>query len=218
MSLARCVVIFFCALLPINIGAQSPGAGVQRTPMATPADASTPPIRVESPDGKFSVEIQTNSKADDLDNLLVIRNGEKEIARKQTFGYLLNVFWTDTGKYVAINNRRANAGDYLWIFSLSNGECIKAADSDSDILHSRAMAAFQRIDKRAVPDKLQKEWIQGKGWWGSDNKLLVRVSARYDYIVGEFPAHFVYDAQVKVAGLKIEFVSGEARAVSYLTD
>ncbi len=43
-------------------------------------------------------------------------------------GYLLNAFFSPDNAYVAINNRRANACDYLWVISLRNGKAIKMPD------------------------------------------------------------------------------------------
>ena len=40
-------------------------------------------------------------------------------------GYLLDVFYSADNRYVAINNRRANAGDYLWVISLRDGQPLK---------------------------------------------------------------------------------------------
>jgi hypothetical protein len=39
-------------------------------------------------------------------------------------GYLLDVFFSPDNAHVAINNR-PNAGDYLWVISLRNGQAIK---------------------------------------------------------------------------------------------
>lgn len=178
-----------------------------------------PPTQVDSPDKRFTVELQDTAPDQKfIDRVLIIREGGREIARQKTLGYLLNVFWDDTGKYVAVNNRRANAGDYIWIFSLPDGKCIKTADSGQfAFLSQPALKAFQRLDSRATDEKLEKIWIKAKGWWGS-GKLLVQVASRYGYNVGKFPAHFVYDAQVTISASKFGLVSGEARRVDYLSD
>jgi hypothetical protein len=180
-----------------------------------------PPKHVDSPDQRFSVDMEPSKSGEEQngnDEAMVIRESGKEIARRATFGFLLDVFWDDRGKYVAINNRQANAGDYLWVFSLPDGKCIKEPDSPQlKPLSKLALDAFQRLDKRATDQKLEKVWVTGKGWWG-DGKLLIRFAARYGYTVGKFPAHFVYDAQAKISGSKLEFIPGEARAVQYLSD
>jgi hypothetical protein len=192
---------------------------------AAPAQTSdwTPPTRVDSPDKRFSIEIRENPEpkhdSGRDERLLTISDRGKQIAEHKTYGYLLDVFWSDTGKYVAVNNRRANAGDYIWIFSLPDGKCVKMADTDQlAFLSRRAGEAIHRLDNRATEDKLEKEWINAKGWWGSGNKLLIRIGTRYGFMIGEFPAHFVYDAVVRIDGSNFVFVSGEARQVAYLGD
>jgi hypothetical protein len=185
------------------------------------AEEWKPPTHVDSPDRRFSVQIQ-NTAADEKsinDRLLIIRDRDKEIARQKTLGYLIDAFWDDTGKYVAVNNRRANAGDYVWIFSLPDGKCVKAPDSPQlAFLSKSALEAFHRLDSRATDEKLEKVWVKAKGFWGSGNKLLIRFAARYGYTAGKFPAHFVYDAQVKISGSNLVLLSGEARRVDYLSD
>jgi hypothetical protein len=172
----------------------------------------------DSPDQRFSVELwrspENSSTLDDLDSLVILDEHHKPITTRKTFGYIRNVFWSDNGKYVAIYNRRANAGDYVWIFSLPDGKCIKAADDGQlAFLQQLACKAFQRLDSRATDKDLLKVWINPKGWWGNDNKLLIRVACGYD-ISGPLHTQFVYDATVRVSGSTIAFVSGEARKVA----
>ncbi len=183
--------------------------------------AWTPPPRVDSPDQRFSVEIRDNTDPSakyDADRLLIISDHGRPIAEHKTFGFLLDVFWSDDQDYVAINNRRGNAGDQVWVFSLPDGKCIKTADSKQfDFLEHLASKAFKHLDNRALPAKLEKEWIYTKGWW-KGNKLLVRVECRYGFLIGRFPAHFIYDAEVRVSDSNFAFASGEARKRAYPTD
>src|SRR5262249_26313243 len=132
--------------------------GLLAIPLRATAQTSnenwTPPTHVDSPDQQFSVEITDNPNSGgkfEIERLLVIvRDHSKAIASYPTYGYLLDVYWDDTGKYVAVNNRRANAGDYVWVFSLPDGKCLKQADSQQfSFLSKRAREAFKRIDGRA---------------------------------------------------------------------
>ena len=59
---------------------------------------------------------------------LRVSAGGKKLAEFPTMGYLLNVFFSPDNAYVAINNRRANSGDYLWVISLRDGKAIKMPD------------------------------------------------------------------------------------------
>jgi hypothetical protein len=59
---------------------------------------------------------------------LRVSAGGKILAEFPTMGYLLDVLFSPDNAYVAVNNRRANAGDYLWVMSLRDGKPIKMPD------------------------------------------------------------------------------------------
>jgi hypothetical protein len=59
---------------------------------------------------------------------LRVSAGGQTLAEFPTMGYLLNVFFSPDSAHVAINNRRANAGDYLWVISMHDGRAIKMPD------------------------------------------------------------------------------------------
>lgn len=198
-------ILLFYGAGRCSFGTDAPNeaAAQQLQPPATlqSPSASRAPPHVESPDGRFSVEIRANS--------LIIRDRGKQITERTTWGGLWDAFWSDTGQYVAINNRRGNAGDYIWIFSLPDGKCIKEADNNQlDFLSKLASKAFQRLDAGATEDRLENASIRAMGW-GSGNNLLIQLSSRYG-IRGQC-LHFVYDAEVRLSGPTIVFVSGQAR-------
>ena len=56
---------------------------------------------------------------------IAVRNGKQYVAKYPTEGYLIDAFWSPDGRYVAVDNRRANSGDYLWVFRLRDGHAIK---------------------------------------------------------------------------------------------
>jgi len=62
------------------------------------------------------------------ESMLRVLAGSKKLAEFPTMGYLLNVFFSPDNANVAINNRRANSGDYLWVISLRDGKAIKMPD------------------------------------------------------------------------------------------
>jgi hypothetical protein len=84
---------------------------------------------LRSPDGRYSVEIvqKPMRKADaTLDFFtLVLSSKGKPVARVPSYGHLTAAFWSDDGNYVAVNNRRGNSGDYLWVFRLADGDALK---------------------------------------------------------------------------------------------
>ena len=71
-----------------------------------------------------------------------------------------------------------------------------------------ASKAFQRLDSGATEAALENTSIRAIGW-SSGNDLLIEVSSRYD-VRGQC-RHLVYDAEVRLSGSNIIFVSGEAR-------
>jgi hypothetical protein len=90
-------------------------------------DTSGPPTEACSRDREYCVRMIETPHHPDECTLRVSANG-RTIAEFPTFGYLLGVFFSPNNAYVAINNRRANAGDYLWVISLKNGQAIKMPD------------------------------------------------------------------------------------------
>ena len=90
---------------------------------------SQPPRELFSPDGKHSVKmLETALPGSDPDDgflTLTVRAGERILSQFPTEGYLIDAFWSPDGRYVAVDNRRANSGDYLWVFSLGDGRAIK---------------------------------------------------------------------------------------------
>jgi len=93
------------------------------------ATEAPPPEELYSPDGRHSVRILGSALpgADPYDGFFTIAvcSGKQYVAKYPTEGYLLDAFWSPNGKYVAVDNRRANSGDYLWVFRLSDGRAIR---------------------------------------------------------------------------------------------
>ena len=107
---------------------------------------------------------------------LVVENHGKAVARYPTFGYLLDVYWSPDQKYVAVNNRRANGGDYLWIISLPEGKALKmpndlAEDLDKKQLGSAAGDDAAPIERevtakyaQCTAESINHEWLTARGW------------------------------------------------------
>jgi len=95
---------------------------------ATAAD-SEPPAELCSPDHRYCVTILDSAlPGADPDNgffTIAVRSGRQFITKYPTIGFLLDAFWSPDGKHVAVDNRRANSGDYLWVFRLSDGRAIR---------------------------------------------------------------------------------------------
>jgi hypothetical protein len=93
------------------------------------AAVEEPPEELYSRDQRYSVRILHStlpgSNPDDASVTIAMRSGDRYISKYPTEGYLIDAFWSPDGKYVAVDNRRANSGDYLWVFQLRDGRAIK---------------------------------------------------------------------------------------------
>ena len=103
------------------------GANTQRELSQKANNESGPPSQVCSRDSKYCVAmIATVGHPDEC--TLRVSAGGKRLKEFPTMGYLLDVFFSPDNAHVAINNRRANAGDYLWVISLRDGTARKMPD------------------------------------------------------------------------------------------
>src|SRR5262245_11229243 len=103
------------------------GADRQRKPPRKSSNASGPPSQVCSSDGKYCVRMKPTAGRPD-ECTLRVSAGAKIFANFSTMGYLLDAFFSPDNAYVAINTRRSNSGDYLWVISLRDGRPIKIPD------------------------------------------------------------------------------------------
>jgi hypothetical protein len=130
-----------------------------------------------SPDKLYTVTIDRSAlPGSDPDSgcytIILARNGET-LAKAPTIGYLLDAHWSFNGKYVAVNNRRENNGDYLWVFSLVDGRIIKAPDNGN------VLAAIDRLSEK-LPQysrgKLSRGYIAASDWANGDKlKVTTRI-------------------------------------------
>ena len=149
----------------------------------------TPPSKICDLSGERCVRLVSNGqpKATDGDCALVISSKGKDLSRSSTYGYLLSAVWSPDGKYVAVNNRRANAGDYVWIFSLTNGAAIKvpgdiAAEQKRTMMatdHSKVVKEITRRFPSCIADTLRKSSLTARSW-RNPNELIVREDFIFD--------------------------------------
>lgn len=169
-----------------------------------------PPAFIASPDGKSSVRIlqQAMPGADAATDFftLEVLVGEAVVARVPTMGYLLSAHWRPDGTMVAVNNRRGNSGDYLWVFSLPDGACYKRAD---DPLGQRwiymAVTEVEDKVKEANAESLYRNWMTAEGWTPS-GELRVVVRTRYREVG-------TYDFQATATLRNGKLVLGDGKAV-----
>jgi hypothetical protein len=88
-----------------------------------------PPSELYSPDHQYCVTILQTALAgsDPYEGFftIAVRHGKQDLSKFRTEGYLIDAFWSPDGRYVAVDNRRANSGDYLLVFRLTDGRAIK---------------------------------------------------------------------------------------------
>jgi hypothetical protein len=103
------------------------GTNTQRERSQKANNESGSPSQVCSRDSKYCVAMIATAGHPDECTLRVSAGG-KRLKEFPTMGYLLDVFFSPDNAHVAINNRRANSGDYLWVISLRDGTARKMPD------------------------------------------------------------------------------------------
>jgi len=114
----------------VLVAVSTRGSGDQQQP-SQKDEQFGPPIEVCSRDSKYCVRMIRKSGHPD-DCTLRLSSSGRTLAEFPTLGYLLDVFFSSDNRYVAINNRRANSGDYLWVISLRDGQALKIPDDVAD--------------------------------------------------------------------------------------
>ena len=138
-----------------------------------------------TPDKQYCVEITERKlpgSPELEDATLILRHKGRVLARYPTFGYLLNIYWSPHLRYVALNNRRANSGDWLWVISLADGKVIKMPTDLAEELHKKMLGAPDADDAglREITEKFSQcagegihhEYLLAMSWQ-SDDELRV---------------------------------------------
>jgi hypothetical protein len=141
--------------------------------------AALPPSEISSPDRVYSVQIlHTALPGSDsyigFYTITVSRLGTV-FSKYATEGYLLEAFWATDGKFVAVNNRRSNSGDYLWIFRLSDGKALRVPnDDEAPSFVSRVQAKFHELSNKSF----NRRYTLARGWETS-RQLRVRTNLEF---------------------------------------
>jgi hypothetical protein len=154
-----------------------------------------------SPNGDYTVQIVSRPlpHADSVtgDSILVLLERGRPIIKVPTTGYLINAIWSPNGRYVAVNNRRGNSGDYVWVFSLDGARSLKRPDDDSFAVPSKKIS---RICSECDESSFDKDLAIAKSWRSGD-ELEVEMRWRF-YKTALIVGHSVF----KVSGHKIKLV------------
>ena len=134
-----------------------------------------------STDGAYCVELVPTRGYPDQATLRV-SDKSRTFAEFDTFGYLLDVIFSPDSRFVAVNNRRANAGDYLWVISLKDGSPIKVPDDvewgrklgkiAGDHLPNEVMPEVRRLCPDCIADGVRHGFLFAQRWNGP-NELTV---------------------------------------------
>jgi len=145
------------------------------------AESDEPPASIQSPDGQSAVRIIHSAMpgADELFDFFTIEVlvGKKVVSRYPTSGYLMKAEWSADGKWMAVSNRRGNSGDYLWIFSLPGGKCVKRPD---DALGEKWFDLAEKAARKQAKGakEVYKSWMTADAWRGA-GELVVGVRFRF---------------------------------------
>jgi len=166
---------FIVVILMLVSIAYACGAGNQHE-SSEKANESGPLAQVCSRDNKYCVHMIPTPGHPDECTLRVSASGTT-LVESPTMGYLLDVFFSPDNKYVAINNRRANAGDYLWVISLRNGQAIKMPDDVAEDLGKKeagtiagdhwsdqSMPEILALCPTCTRDDLRHSFLFSTGW------------------------------------------------------
>jgi len=171
-----------------------------------------------SQDGKYTVEIFEDSQQGRM--ILVTERGD-HLFEEPALGWLMDVFWSPDGRFLAINERRANSGDYLWILDLQGQKVLKRPDD----------AVWREMESKAVTvlearaDTKWGEGVQGDrsfgtgtGWLDADT-LLAKVAVGFRgtaIAVGE-SSNLEIEYRIKVNPAGVSLLS-EASMVGDVSD
>jgi len=159
-------------------------------------DDDVPPDQLFSPDKNFSVKMlptpMPGVDADTYSDTLVVMAKDKVLSKQATMGYLLRAFWTADNNYVAVDNRRGNSGDYLWVFSLKNGHALRVPDDNA--IQPFVDRVVKKFPECASHDFFKR--LTEATSWKSPTELLVKTNISFEKI----DSFFVITDTYKVEG------------------
>src|SRR6266536_3613140 len=145
----------------------------------TLAKSAAEPFELASPDGLYTLTIidkQLPHADPVVGNLtLVLSRGHQVLSKAPTTGYLIDAMWSSENRYVAVNNRRGNSGDYVWVFSLLDGKILKKPDDKS---FSLPLDQITKICPQCNEGNFDRDLTIAKSW-NSANELQIETRWRF---------------------------------------
>jgi len=154
------------------------------------AEADSLPSVFYSPNHKYSAEIiAPDTYKIGNDSVLVVRSGKNAVVRAAANGYITEVYWSSDQNYVAINNRNAESGDYLWVISLHRGRVVRKP-FDHVLKYVDGGSKYPEYKKF----EFHKGWIFATGW-DKRGELGVREDVLYRNIDDYIAIDYVYSVK-----------------------
>lgn len=168
MKISTAIAVWLLASLPL---------------LAVAQDSQEPPERIVSPDGKTSVRIlhQAMPGNDGVSDYFTIEvaKGRQAIVCAPTEGYLMSAHWSPDGRLLAVNNRRGNSGEYMWVFDLSGAKIVKRPDDNvGEKWIKSGLKQIQKLDPSTNKESPYSYWFTSNGW-DDGSKLRITLRARY---------------------------------------
>ena len=154
-----------------------------------------------SPSGDYRLRIISQSlpQSDPYlgDCTLILSRNNRVLSKRPTTGYLIDALWSPDGRYVAVNNRRGNSGDYVWVFSLRDGRAAKKPDDESTVF---SLSKITKIYPDCNEGTFDRDLTIAKAWKSGD-ELEVEMRWRF-YKTALIVRHAVY----RISGLKLALI------------
>ncbi len=191
---------------------------------AEPDPHSSRPEKMCTPDHSYCIAIvqkKLRQSPESEDAQLLVEKHGKAIAHYPTYGFLSDVYWSPDRKYVAVNNRRANGGDYLWVIAMAHGTPLKMPRDLADALGKKyigdAVGDPGPIEQEVVskypqcnfPDGIHNEWLTPVGWKSpTEVDVLHRIRCQHSDTVIEVKK--IYEVSGNNVKLKAQTISERA--------
>jgi hypothetical protein len=113
--------------------------------------------------------------------LLIVKKGDEVLFKEEAEGWLLDIQWSPQGGYLAIDERRGNSGDYLWILDIRNRRVLKRPEDKTwETMESKGIAALDATARQKWSEEAEGDRSWGTAdRWENEQTLIAKVAVRY---------------------------------------
>ena len=142
------------------------------------ACATAEPGKPDDPKVLHTIEIVGLEEGEPV---LIVKKQDEILFKEPAMGWLIDSHWSPQGGFLAINERRGNSGDYLWILDVRNRRVIKRPED-------KTWEAMEKKGIAALDAKAREKWGQDaegdRSWgsaarWENEHTLIANVAVRY---------------------------------------